>query len=151
MKSQNTSSQTYIDNNNNNIYQGLIQTKTILIPIIRDLRLRKYQQKVIEQQPAPSPTVMKSSGIFTNPGDDKWFNILSPSINQYRKIRLHLRILVSYHTHILKSQRKMEICNFSRISYSIQQVFDAYMKNNKRTLQSFLIFVFQRCCYHDHN
>ena len=60
-----------MESNKNNIYQGLILTKTIIIPIIRALMLRKYQQTVIEQQPAPPPTVMKSSGIFTHPGDDE--------------------------------------------------------------------------------
>ena len=65
-----------MDNYNNNIYQGLIPK--IKLPIIKTLRPNKDRQAVIAQQPAPSPTVMKSSGIFLVPGDDDMGQHISP-------------------------------------------------------------------------
>ena len=46
-QSQNTRSSTYTDNNN--IYQYLIQKKTILIPIIKIMRPGKYHQTSIDK------------------------------------------------------------------------------------------------------
>ena len=60
-----------MENNNNNICEGLIQTKTTIIPIIRTLRPSKDQQTLIQKKPDLSRTVMKASGIFTMPGDDE--------------------------------------------------------------------------------
>ena len=60
--------------------------KKILIK--RNLRPGKDQKKVIEQQPAPSSTVIKSSGILQFLGRMTWVNILLPSLNQCRKILL---------------------------------------------------------------
>ena len=54
-----------------NIYQGLIQTKTIIILIIKTLRPSKYHQTVIEQQPDTLPNVTKASDNFLIPGDDE--------------------------------------------------------------------------------
>ena len=42
------------------------------------MRLSKYQKTVIEQQPSPSPTVMKSSGILTNTGDNERVQHINP-------------------------------------------------------------------------
>ena len=67
MKSQNTTSSTYTDNNN--LYQGLIQTKKI--PIIRTLRPSKDYQTVIEQRPDPSQDAKKDNDIFLIPGNDE--------------------------------------------------------------------------------
>ena len=54
---------------NNNVCQGLIQTKTIILPIIRTLRPSKDQQTVIKQQHDSSTIVIKSSFIFLMSGD----------------------------------------------------------------------------------
>ena len=54
----------------NNLYQGLIQTKIIIILIIRTLRTINSRQEVIKQQTAPSPNVTKASDIFLMPGGD---------------------------------------------------------------------------------
>ena len=76
MQRQNTKILTYIDNNN--LYQGLKQTKAIIIPIKRNLRPSKDNKTFIEQQPAPSPTVIKTSCIFWCLGRVLWINILEP-------------------------------------------------------------------------
>ena len=71
---------------NNNLYQGLIQTKIILIPIIRNTRPIKDNEKVIEQQPHTSQNVIKSGGIFLMLRDDEMGKHIRPiKINQDRK------------------------------------------------------------------
>ena len=55
----------------NNFYQGLIQTKTIIIPIIRNLGPSKDYHTVIDLQTDPSPNVTKVSDILTMTEDDE--------------------------------------------------------------------------------
>ena len=76
---------------NNNLYQELIQTKTVMIQIIRTLRPSTDIQKVIKQQHASYITVIKLSGIFLCQGRLIWVKISSLSINQDRKIFLFLK------------------------------------------------------------
>ena len=49
--------------------------------MIRTLRLIKYHQTVIEQQPVTSPNVTKSSGIFLILGDDSMVQHIIPINN----------------------------------------------------------------------
>ena len=56
---------------NNNLYQVLMQTQTIIKPIIRTLSPSKDNQTVTEQQPAPPPDVTKASEILPMPRDDE--------------------------------------------------------------------------------
>ena len=76
MQSQNIIRSTYIDNNN--LYQGLIPQKTIIISIIITLRPSKYHQTVIEQQPDTSPNVTKASEILLIPGGYDMFQHIIP-------------------------------------------------------------------------
>ena len=76
IQSLNTISSTYMDNND--LYQGLIQKKKLIIPIISSLRPSKYHHTVIEQQHDPSPNVMKASDILLIPGDDDMVQYISP-------------------------------------------------------------------------
>ena len=77
-QSQNSRSSTYISHNNNNIYQGFIQTKIITILIIRMLSPSKYHQTVIKQKHATSPNVKKASDILLLPGDDDMGQYIRP-------------------------------------------------------------------------
>ena len=72
MESNNTSRSAYTDKNN--LYQGSKQK----IPIIRTLRPINYHQKVIKQQYAPSPNVMKTSDSLLIYGDDEMVQHIIP-------------------------------------------------------------------------
>ena len=69
LQSKNTTSSTYMDNNN--LYQGLIETKTIIIPIIRIMSPIKDQKTVIEKQTAPSPILLTANDIMIMHGEAK--------------------------------------------------------------------------------
>ena len=98
-----TRSSHYMDTNN--LYQWLIQIETIVIPIMRTLRPSKKNQIVTKQQPAPSSTVIKSSGILpmsgksdigqhispiTKPGQQEIF-VLWNKIKQVNKIKQEIK------------------------------------------------------------
>ena len=63
---------------NNILYQGFIQTKTKIIPIISILRPSKYNRTVIQQQPYPAKNVTKSSDIILIHGDDDMVQHIIP-------------------------------------------------------------------------
>ena len=64
--------------NRNNFYQRLIQTEKIISPTIRTPIPIKDQKKVIDQQPDPSPSVMKASWIFPMPGESGMSQYIIP-------------------------------------------------------------------------
>ena len=76
MKSHKTIRSTYMDNNN--IYQGLIKSPKKTILIIKTMIPSKDNQSVIDQQPDPSPNVMKTSDILLIPGDEEMAQYIIP-------------------------------------------------------------------------
>ena len=64
-QSYNTINSTYMDNNN--LYQSLIQKKTILFPVISFMRSDTDKQTTIKHWPDRSPTVTKGNFIFLVP------------------------------------------------------------------------------------